>query len=585
MAIEVEVPGLGTVEFPDGMTTAQMESAIQNHLSQSDSSIDIGGSIKAFGVGAKTGLERGLHGYVQPTLESDRGAFREINDKIGTTLMGPIGKLSGIAAEQLAKYLSPEQLQNFNQSAKSWSEKIAQDRNAEYQSAAQDHPYAAGIGDFTGNVAAMLPAMAISPYSKATTAGNAANFALQNAIAARGNYVEGNDGFQRGLNMGVGAGVGYAAPWLLRGAQVVGNAMDGSGSVYDNLMNNWAARDVFAGIDPETALANKAAGDRAGVQLAPAEAGASPIAAGVQGRAGVTDEGSLMMQKFQKDRIAQERAAIKNLKENISPSKKSTDYVNPKPLYDDVERTVIPQKKFDALTQDELVARSLNNVKTTPEFSNLRKGLPENSMRYLDLAKQDMDTYINAAKTAKNKTAYGQLLQSKENLVTEMDKISKSYAPARQASQREIVGRNLEALLDNKDIGASAFYSKTLKSDKRFNELVAATKDMPGVTQKLMDMRVAFRDLINPTSTATSARLAKSSLDVPRSTGQFVNNILEKLTGGMHDKAIVKLITNPHWEQELLRIKKIPDINQRNLAFANLLSKAAASEYSSPSSP
>lgn len=149
------------------------------------------------------------------------------------------------------------------------------------------------------------------------------------------------------------------------------------------------------------------------------------------------------------------------------------------------------------------------------------------------------------------------------------DKISKENPEA----WRGIVRNEMERRLDNTNSGGSSFYSKVLKSDRAFNQFIVATEKIPGATQKLIDMRTTFKNLINPISPATSSRLAKSSLDVPRSTYEAATKAISNFTGGKYDKAAISLITSNKWDKELAKIKAVKSPVERGQLYANLLAK------------
>ncbi len=585
----IDVPNYGTVEFPDTMNDAQITAAIQNNLmrdklasdkSSGDSIIDKAKSYgNSLGVGLKTGISRGLQGYVQPLMEGENGFVRNALG-IGSSLSPLANGLATIPNE----FINTKDIDNKIAQA---SREFAQNRENEYAKSYQENPLTTGSAMLAGNIATGLPLLKIpGVFSKNIGTSMLAN-AAGGAISGLGQYVPGNDSTERAKNVGFSGVLGALVAPVARGVDISSDAINslfkkGVKNTFEDVMTKMVAPRVFAGVNPEIAIPVKQAGDSVGVHLSPAEASGSKLAYGVQGRSGITPQAAMEKQNYENARVQQERASIQNLKNDISPPKDSQNYVSPTPLYDKVKSTILPKEQFDGLLQDDLVKRSYDNVLKNPEFSNLRKDLNQNSMKYLDLTKQDMDTYISQANREKNKTGATELLKSKNNLVSQLDALSSDYAPARQAAKQEIIGRNLDKRLDKPDIGASDFYKNELSRNSKFNQLVSDTKDTPGVTQKLNAMRVSFKDLINPRTGGGTATLAKSSLDVPRSSAEWYSKALAKLTGGQLDKATVRLIANPNWDKELLKLRQIRDVNKRNLAFVNILSKAEAEEITSP---
>jgi hypothetical protein len=142
---------------------------------------------------------------------------------------------------------------------------------------------------------------------------------------------------------------------------------------------------------------------------------------------------------------------------------------------------------------------------------------------------------------------------------------------------RTILRNHIENQLDKAgDYPGSTIYSKLLKSDRSFNQLITATEGLPDTQKKLVDMRSAFKNLINTVTPQTAARLSKSSLDVPRSTAEAVITHAKNLLGGQYDVAATKLITSNQWDKEFKTIANIKDKNERALRFSALLGRISA---------
>jgi hypothetical protein len=63
----------------------------------------------------------------------------------------------------------------------------------------------------------------------------------------------------------------------------------------ERLLDDAAAIKMLKGVDEKKALKNQAAGQRLGINLTPAEASGSPVAAKAQGRLGTSDAGAEML--------------------------------------------------------------------------------------------------------------------------------------------------------------------------------------------------------------------------------------------------------------------------------------------------
>jgi hypothetical protein len=292
-------------------------------------------------------------------------------------------------------------------------------------------------------------------------------------------------------------------------------------------------------------------------------------------------------------------------------------------------------------SQDPTIGNAINNVLQDPRYQFELNGYQPNSIKVLDLAKRNIDGQISAAQGTAMNPGNADLARvltaSKQRLVSATDGFSPDYAQARQtysagspavnqlrnsplgkiadlddtqvknipkiifdpaqtdpnvlANLRDqissvnptawngIVRNEMERRLDSATPGApgSQFYSQVLAKNRDFNQFLTATQNIPGAQLKLMDMRKAFQNLINPTTAKTAAGLAKSSLDVPRSSVEAITSIAKEFVGGKYDQAAIKLITSPDWDEQFAKIKNIQNPLVRSVGFSDLLSRITAS--------
>lgn len=521
------------------------------------------------------------------------------------------------------------------------SKDFAAQRESDYQQAVEADPTRAKIAGLLGSIGSTIP-VAANPGTFASTLPRLIGAGVaQGAATGFGQYVP--EGGSRLLNTGIGAVLAGAIPAGFAG---VGKALSLVKKPVD-----YVAKNVLSGVDEKAALAAKEAGERLGVNLTPAEASGSPLAGAAQGRLGVTDEGALKLQSFSEQRKGQEKAAIQNLLNEISPNaapaaNKVRDVAQTviskeekvlrdtaKPFYEAAYAQEIPQDKLAGLLDDGIIARSFARVTKDPIYSNEIKNSPANSIKVLDYVKRDIDDAIGAAKRTGANNEARMMLDSKSKLLNVLDSVSEDYKAARNIysegaaplnqlkesnlgkiselndrqlknvsktifdpSQTDIkVMRNLrdkiskqspdawnrivrnemERRLDNTQATGSSFYNGVLKSDRNFNQFMIAVEKIPGAQQKLSDMREAFKNIINPVTPRTASRLAKSSLDVPRTAPEYIKKAAEKLAGGKFDKAAIDIITSGKWDKELARIRSTKSSATKAQMYANLLSKAS----------
>lgn len=146
---------------------------------------------------------------------------------------------------------------------------------------------------------------------------------------------------------------------------------------------------------------------------------------------------------------------------------------------------------------------------------------------------------------------------------------------------RQIVRNEMERRLDlsNGDYSGSTFFGKILRNERDFKQFITATQGMPDVQSKLLDMRVAFKNLINPVTAKTAARNASLNFDTP-ARGEIVNSLLthvKNMVSGQYDQAAVKMITSGQWDKEFATLQNIKDKNVRAARIAALLGKISAS--------
>jgi hypothetical protein len=828
----VNIPNVGQVQFPEGMSDADIESAIQkNILPQSNRQNMVANAVKNQDLGGIVGFNTSMgnfaHGILQPLLES------------------------GLLGDKVTQA----------------SKQVAANREADANTTKKIDPMGERLGELTGDLgqAALIP----GGFGK-----NLAIRALTGAMAGAGlgaaQYVQ--DGGSRAANAAIGAVGGGILPPTLSGLMsknpfvkagigaglgLLGAASMGNGDlktdtiggligaatpfvpglaragitrginklagkeIFPNAgrtaLNDVAAMNMLNGVDQETALPVKAAADRLGLTITPAEASGSPVAAAKQGALGTSTAGANQLYNFGKNRLGQEQQIVNNLLNDISPNntiaaaptrdiarqiqaeregaqltpekQKISSFLNnlsqtgndvsghirntakkiiserenalqakAQPIYDRAyQQKVAPNKIKSLMASDGTIENAINGVLSDPKYRFELNGYAPNSIKVLDIAKRRIDAQIAQAQGTfvqpGDNDAVRVLNDSKKRLLSAIDGFSPTYAQARsifgegakpieqlrnsnigkladlkddqlknvsriifdpsqtnpqvlnelrdqivaknpdvwkslirnemerrlnktgdditgdifnkkilgnqqdfnqfyeatkpfpelnkqilglrsefsssadrlkqlrstdiarlanlddtqlkKVSQmifdpaqtnpsvlkqlkdqistrnpdvwRQLVRNHLEnGLNQSGDYAGTNFYNKFLKNDRNFQQLYTATQGIPGAQQKLLDMRTAFKDLIEPVTAKTAARLAKSSLDVPRSTYEAVMNHAKNLAGGQYDRAAIDLITNNNWDKEFNTIKNIKSRNVRAERFGNLLGKITA---------
>lgn len=363
-------------------------------------------------------------------------------------------------------------------------------------------------------------------------------------------------------------------------AAVLGAALGGKGGSTERRIRE----NMLKGVEGTPYQEPLAAANRLGLTyLTPAEASGNPFTGGVQGGIGKTEKGAQLLYERGKERAGSEEKAIENLFSNIFP-KSLEEQKNS--LYKNAASVEIPQKELEKIKQNDIFKHALKKVETEPTYKESLKGVPENSIQYLDQIKQVMDDMIEKAPRKE-----GAIIRNTKNELTAIaDKVSPEYKEARQLAERGIVRKEIEDLFNKKDeTGTNLFktllsnkrdYGKLQDRFKRLEETASSpeqVESMKNARQQLEDMKLIFGRLINIPTAKTAETLSRASMSKERSSMQSMMKQWEELiSGGKYDKAAVALITNPKWSDELEKLHEITKKDKLLAAFHNLLGKAGA---------
>jgi hypothetical protein len=334
---------------------------------------------------------------------------------------------------------------------------------------------------------------------------------------------------------------------------------------------------------------------------------------------------------------------IRNAAQRILKGQEQALSKKASPIYQQAYQDEVPQEVFDKLMQNKRFSLGVKNVLSDPDYSQALADVNPRSIQFLDAVKKQIgDAYESVMSPLNPKKWKGSLIQNtQKNLLNQLDEVSPAYKEARaiygegaspleslknsqlgqianlkdtqlkrvpnmifDPAQTDIkVMKNLRDQITkqnpdawrqgirnymdsklNKTMNADTgqgnnFYNQFLSGDKEFNQLLQATKNIPGAQKKLIDMRATFKNLINPVTPQTAARLARSSLDVSRSTWQSVKDFAANMLGGRYDKAWVEFITNPDWDKQLNNYMKAPTRNvyEKAIKFGSILGKVNTS--------
>lgn len=406
----------------------------------------------------------------------NRTGMQKANDYLGY-LNDSIGKGVRHAVSAPAQFINPFIDYAAGTNLTGDLNKMNQERDAQY---ASKYPEGGIVGDTLSNVAEGLPSMLTGAGALKTAAagtkglawlGNMAKGGASAGIASAP-LVYDESGNATPLEKTVTGGLvgGMLAPTVGAGAKAVGA---GYGALKKSITPQKSAVDALMGdiSNPAKTLARKEAGDRLGLNLSPAEASRSPMAARAQADLGYTREGAQTLERQEILRMQQEKQMLDSLMKDISPSgevasadvrsaaktaikdKEKDLSATSKQLYDealylnpgeskailDPNNPVVSGKMLRNVTpgametvrQDKLIADALSNVKKDKVFKKDLDGVPEHTVKYLDYTKKYLDDKIGVAMRKGQKNKVRLLQDSKEKLVDAIDAEIPQYKEAR----------------------------------------------------------------------------------------------------------------------------------------------------------
>lgn len=340
---------------------------------------------------------------------------------------------------------------------------VTRGREEDYNEARKAHPFAAKLGEFTGQAGIALP------FAGAGTAAVASKFPSLSPYlagilgegasgAAIGGLQDVNPSESRLANAATGAffgsTLGAATPAISKafskGYQGLRSAFGSKSKVAEDMLEN-LSRDELA-----QALKNAQSGKRLGVNLTPAEASGSPIAAKYEGRLGINPENERTLVDFKSGQKERQGEAVNSLLSKISPGKdlsanklresakniikQKTGALQEKarPFYKAAESQTVKPNIFNNLTKDGNIQKALEKVTNSSEYKDELKGYAPNSVKVLDLVKRSLDDKIGTATRMGQNDRARVIGKSRDKLVNKLDDLSPEYNKARSIYSEEM---------------------------------------------------------------------------------------------------------------------------------------------------
>lgn len=449
--------------------------------------------------------------------------------------------------------------------------------DADYAQAKQAHPIAAMAGYGVGTVA---PTLAIPAAGGETLASKIGQGALMGADLAGTQYVEGNDPNTRAAMAAGGAALGAAVP-------AIGSAISGAKKWVTGNAGN-VGKEVTGALDKaDQSILNQSLGasQRTGIHLTPGEASQRTSQLADEARLAVGDKTRDLVENTLAKRKSDIVGLAKGITKDMIPEGKEKAASAVNKLYDESYSKIVPIGKLKELSDYPAFKSAENKMLNT-----LGKDAPEaGTVGYLDTIKKYIDDDISVAVNS-GKSRSGPELQAlqgvKQKLVDAADSVSPEYVKAREGAQRLIIQKKLETKLNEalNDAGEGypsqirkAWFSSKANTDEFFKDLTTVTDD-PKTIQRAKDLQT----ILNRVRTSKYSKLATKipsgglnteSLSVVQNIFTRIKHLKDPL--GMHDKAMIELISNPRWQSELNRLSN-STLNPDGTAekFGNILMRA-----------
>jgi hypothetical protein len=332
------------------------------------------------------------------------------------------------------------------------------------------------------------------------------------------------------------------------------------------------AKSNYRNFDLEEAIPAKEAAKRLGIHLRPSETTGNPFVAAYEGKLGKNPKSAAKLYESGKVRQGKIEKAIEDIYETTAPQGTRD---KTKALYAESDPISISQNTLTNLMEEEpILAKAINRVLRTTEYESNLKGYGTTSTKFLDLVKRDLDDKIAGLKGERANTKAAFLTEARDKLVSAIDEVNPVYAKARAEAQKDIIRNAIERKASSPTEGGKNFYNKILKDNKGFKDLYHKLKNNPDAQERLKDMRLAFKNLIEPVSTEAAASQARGKPEMPPGVLKGIKAFADKVTKGAYDNAAVELILNPEWEQELKNIARIKDPLTKTKAMESIFQAA-----------
>lgn len=424
--------------------------------------------------------------------------------------------------------------------------------------------FSAAMADRNPEEAAKTTGAIMTPFATASHLAQSASPAVRNTAKGLAALFGGYLGHKAGEQTGLGEIA--ATPAALFSGALAGRYLHGKGGAIDEALQGITPK-MLEDVQPKIEAMK-----RLGHQYqTPAELFSDPYLAARQGAASRTQGGGKLMQERGEQRLANEEDILDRFMNNIS-SKADEKLIDP--LYKEAGKTKLSSKLIDKFMENPVVQRAVSTVERAPEFQQELAGVSKNSVEYWNQVKRALDNVESKYTTSGDKVKARAVTKTRTALTEALDQASPIYEKARNAAELKITRENVAKLFNKKQMSGTTMYD-FMKDKSKFDKLYNNLRNAPEAQQNLEDMRLLFKDLINPSSVRTAAQLEKTGMTKARSGGQFAEELMNKfLRTRKGEEAVADMLTNNKWMDEVRRINTISDKKRKAAEITNLLGRA-----------
>lgn len=370
-----------------------------------------------------------------------------------------------------------------------------------------------------------------------------------------------------------GAGIGIGLPYAAK-AVGIGNKPAGL-----ETLNHLLPNDVSASFN---------AGNRLNTPITPSEASGNPFVGKIEGSYGRTGEAAAEKTRIGLDRVGKQQSAINDLMDTIydksTPEAALSSKKKIQDLYASANRWNLKPDVIDNFKDDPVIYEAFKKVKSDPAYQRKLANIPENNYAYLNQVKRALSDMEGSAINAGEKDRATEFGEARKQLVTTMDNQVPDYKKAREEAQKSIVRSQIQKSLNKKEVTGSHFYNAFLANENKFKELHNSLRNIPEAQDKLNDMKLAWKNLINLEKPRSSSYRTESGLDQSRNWASKLIDQYNEITGAKRNIKALKFIHSPEWDKGFEKIQEIKDYSKRKDALANFVGQLTSANIISQGS-